>query len=165
MREESQDACRWNFFHAGRSKRANMPAVQGRVLLAVSAQTRKRLLPCLSGYEIVWAQTVGEVRVAAAQQRFDLVIVGSHFDESHTFDIVRHVRDVYPGACIACVRGRPFPGALGKSTLKAFRSACEALGVGVVVDLFDYPDSEAGSRAIGALFERQLANVASPPAA
>ena len=142
-----------------------MSAMQGRFLLAVSAGTRERLLPCLTGCQIVWAQTAGEVRAAVARERFDVVVVGSHFDESHTFDILALIRAADPAAHIVCVRGRPFPGALRESTMHAFRTACEALGVSLVVDLLDYPDDQAGNDAIRALFERDLAGAASPPPA
>jgi len=141
-----------------------MSATQGRVLLAVSAQTRGRVLACLAGYEFAWARTEVEVRAALCTGHFDLAVVGSHFDESHTFDIVRELRHADPGLRIVCVRGRPFPGALGHSTMKAFRTACEAEGVCAVIDLLDYPEDDASNRAIRALFERQLL-AASPPAA
>jgi len=131
-----------------------MSAMRGGVLLAVSAQTRRRLLPAFAGHELAWAQTVGEARAASSARHFDLAVVGSHFDESHTFDIVRDLRRADPGLRIVCVRGRPFPGALGRWTMNAFRSACEAEGVCAVVDLLDYPDDDAGNRAVGALFEQ-----------
>jgi len=131
-----------------------MSAMQGHVLLAVSAQTRRRLLPAFAGHGLAWAQTVGEARAALSAQRFDLAVVGSHFDESHTFEIVRDLRRADPELRIVCVRSKPFPGALGRWTMNAFRSACEAEGVHAVVDLLDYPDDDAGNRAIGALFER-----------
>jgi len=38
--------------------------------------------------------------------------------------------------------------------MNAFRTACEAEGVYAVVDLLDYPEDDAGNRAIGALFEQ-----------
>jgi len=141
-----------------------MSASQGRVLLAVSAQTRRRLLTAFAGYELAWARTEVEVRAALSTGRFDLAVVGSHFDESHTFDIVRELREADRGLRIVCVRGRPFPGALGHSTMKAFRSACEAEGVCAVIDLLDYPDDDTSERAIRELFEQQLC-AASPPAA
>jgi hypothetical protein len=99
-----------------------MSATQGRVLLAVSAQTRRRVLSAFAGYEVAWAQTEAEVRAALCTSHFDLAVVGSHFDESHTFDIVRGLRRADPALRIVCVRGRPFPGALGRSTMKAFRA-------------------------------------------
>jgi len=139
-----------------------MSATQGRVLLAVSAQTRRRLLSAFAGYEVAWAQTEAEVRAALCTSHFDLAVVGSHFDESNTFDIVRGLRHADPALRIVCVRGRPFPGALGHSTMKAFRTACEAEGVCAVIDLLDYPEDDAGKRAICALFEQQLC--AAPPA-
>jgi hypothetical protein len=140
-----------------------MSASQGRVLLAVSAQTRRRLLTAFAGYDLVWAQTEAEVRAALCAGRYDLSVVGSHFDESHTFDIVRELRHADPGLRIVCVRGRPFPGALGHSTMKAFRSACQAEGVCAVIDLLDYAEDDVSNGAIRAIFERELC--ANPPPA
>jgi len=131
-----------------------MSANPGRVLLAVSPQTRIRLQIILEGYDATWATTFSEVRAAAEREEFDLVVVGSHFEESSTFEIVRDLRRADPELRIVCVRSKPFPGALGRWTMNAFRSACEAEGVHAVVDLLDYPDDDAGNRAIGALFER-----------
>lgn len=133
-----------------------MSAMQGRALLAVSALTRQRLLPCLAGMELEWAETAAQVCAAAAREHFDLFVVGSHFDESHTFDMVRKLNALQPGTRVVCVRGRAFPG-LGPSTMHAFRAACEALGVSAVIDLFDFPVGETGTRAIRAIIEQTLA--------
>jgi hypothetical protein len=141
-----------------------MSPAQGHVLLALSAQTRDRVLACLAGCDTVWAQTFAEVRAAMDRRHFDLIVIGTHFEESSTFDILRHARERDPEARLVCVRGRPFPPALGRSTMRAFEAASEVLGAALVIDLFDYPDDEDGNRAIGALFERQLL-AASPPAA
>jgi hypothetical protein len=134
--------------------------MQGRLLLAVSARTLTRLQAVLAGCDVVWARTVGEVRAALGSGRFDLAIVGSHFDESHTFDIVRLVRERDANTCIVCVRARPFPPALGASTMKAFQVAAGVLGAAAVLDLLDYPDDDAGNRTVRELLERQMHHLA-----
>src|SRR6185436_12241616 len=132
-----------NFPGKGRSNRQQaMSANPGRVLLAVSPQTRIRLQIILEGYDATWATTFSEVRAAAEREEFDLVVVGSHFEESSTFEIVRYLRARCPRLRIACVRGAPFPAALGRSTMKAFEAASEVLGAALVIDLFDYPVDE-----------------------
>jgi hypothetical protein len=144
-----------------------MPALQGRILLAVSAQALTRLQDILAGYDTRWARTIGEARAALEAGHFDLAIVGSHFDESHTFDIVGLVRERDANTRIVCVRGRPFRPALGRSTIKAFEAASEVLGASLVVDLLDYPDDEGGNRAVRALIDRQItsSSFSSPRAA
>src|SRR5256885_7123243 len=48
------------------------------------------------------------------KQTFDLIIVGTHFEESSAFDVLRYIRESETQAHIACVRGVPFHAALGK---------------------------------------------------
>jgi len=141
-----------------------MSATQGRVLLAVSAWTLTRMQVILAGRDTVWARTAGEVRAALDTGHFDLAVVGSHFDESHTFDIVRLVHERDASTPIMCVHGRPFPPALGDSTMKAFKVAAEVLGVAAVVDLLDYPDDEAGNRAVRAMLTCASASSSQPAA-
>jgi hypothetical protein len=133
-----------------------MSAMQGRVLVAVSAPTRERLVPCLTGHEVVWVETVGQVCAAAAHQHFDMAVIGTHFDESNAFGIIRHMKQADARIRILCVRGATFTG-LGPSAMHAFRAACEALGVCRVIDLIDYPPGESGTRAIREIFEQELA--------
>ena len=45
---------------------------------------------------------------------------------------------------------------LDRRSGSTLRTACEALGVNVVIDLFDYPDDEAGNRRVRALLEQQM---------
>lgn len=143
-----------------------MSANPGRVLLAVSPQTRTRLQLILEGYDVTWATTFTDVRAAVERTEFDLVVVGSHFDASSTFEIVRYIRAQRPRLRIACVRGAPFPAALGPATMKAFSTASEVLGAGLVVDLFDYPDDAVGNGRIRGLLEAQIsASPSVPPAA
>ena len=82
-----------------------MPATQGRVLIAVSPQTRARLDKILSGYDTTYAETFRAVQAVFAKGRFDLAVVGCRFDESSTFDAVQYVRQRDPEVRIACVRG------------------------------------------------------------
>ena len=127
-----------------------------RVLLAVSAEAKPRLEAVLAGHELTHAESFAAVRVALAKQTFDLIVVGTHFEESSAFDVLRHIKESESQAHIACVRGVPFHAALGKPAMDAFRAACEALGVNVVLDLFDYPDDEAGNRRARTLLEQQM---------
>jgi hypothetical protein len=135
-----------------------MSATQGRVLLAVSARTLTRMQVILAGCDTVWARTAGEVHAALATGPFGLAIVGSHFDESHTLDIVRVLHEHDAHIRIFCVRAQPFPRPLERSTMKGLRAAAEVLGAAAVLDLLDYPDDEAGNRAVRAMLTRASAS-------
>ena len=129
--------------------------MQDHVLIATSVETQRRLIAALQGLDVVCAASAGEVRAALAGQRFDLIIVGAHFDESKALEMIEEIQRTPHGACVVCVRGTPFHH-VGRPAMEAFRVACEALGARRVVDLLDYPDDPAGNRAIRELFERDL---------
>jgi hypothetical protein len=134
--------------------------MHSRILLAISARTLTRLQAILAGCDTVWARTVGEVSAALDTGHFDLAIVGSHFDESHTLDIVRLLHEQDSNTRIVCVRARPFPAPLDRSTMKGLRAAAEVLGASAVLDLLDYPDDDAGNHTVRTLLERQIHHVA-----
>jgi ActR/RegA family two-component response regulator len=127
-----------------------------RVLLATSVETQRRLARALQGFDVACAESAGEVRAALAAGRFDLIVVGAHFDESKALEVIAEIRRTPHGASLVCVRGTPFH-RVGRPAMEAFRMACEALGVRRVVDLLDYPDDEAGNQSIRTLLVSQTA--------
>jgi hypothetical protein len=127
-----------------------------RVLLAVTPGTRQRLGTVLHGHQLTWVQTFDEVRAGLEQGRFDLVLIGAHFQESNAFDVLRLVTSMRPAPRIVCLRGAVPRSLLGKPSMDAFRIACEALGASLVLDLVDYPDDAAGNGAVRSLLEHEL---------
>ena len=125
------------------------------VLLAVPPGARVRLARALGGHRLAWAETVDAVRPALARRRFDLVVVGAHFHESHAFEVLELVTATAPAPRIVCLRAVAPRAMLGKPAMRAFRAACEALGASLVLDLLDFPDNAAGNEAIRALLERE----------
>jgi len=126
------------------------------VLLAVPPGARVRLASALRGHRLAWAETVEAVRAALERQRFDLIVVGAHFEESKPFEVLEHLAAARPASHIVCLRAVAPRVLLGKPAMRAFRAACEALGASLVLDLLDFPDSAAGNAAIRALLEREL---------
>jgi hypothetical protein len=126
------------------------------VLLAVTPGTRGRLAGALRPHSLVWVETLDEVRAALARQRFDLVVIGARFDESHAFDVLRVAIADHPGARVVCLRGIEPPSRLRKPAVEAFRVASEALGATLVLDLADFPDDDAGNSAMRLLLEHEL---------
>ena len=62
-----------------------------RLLVAVAGAARRRLERILAGHDVTFAATLKEVRAAWQPARFDAVLVGTHFDESTTFEALREV--------------------------------------------------------------------------
>lgn len=129
--------------------------MQERVLLATSTETQRRLARALEGFRLVFAANAAEVRAALAGRRFDLIVVGARFDESQSLEVLQEIQRTQHGARVVCVRGTPTQ-RVGRSSLEAFRLACEALGAPLVLNLLDYGDDEAGDEAIRELFESHL---------
>jgi hypothetical protein len=125
------------------------------VLLAVTPATRDRLAAALAGHTLVWAPGFEEARVEMARRRFDLVVIGAHFQESDPFDVLRLAK-TGAAARTVCVRGVLEGTMLGPSSVKAFRAACGVLGADAVLDLGDYADDAEGVAALRAALEHEL---------
>jgi hypothetical protein len=126
------------------------------ILVAVAGAARARVERILAGHDVTFAATLKEVRAAWQPARFDAVLVGTHFDESTTFEALREVLGGERPPAVICVRALAFGHGLGESTMHAFRAACHELGVSLVVDLVEYRDDPAGDREVRSLLERTV---------
>jgi hypothetical protein len=126
-----------------------------RVLVAVSPRAAQRMGRVLHGFEVELAHSVRGIAAALRRDRFDLVIVGAHFDRSNAMHAVTTVRSLACDVPLACVRAAPFSTGLGEGTLAAFRAASEELGVDCFVDLLEFPDDDAGNARARAVLERR----------
>jgi len=130
------------------------------ILLAVTPETHARLAAVLGGHDMAWAESFDKVCAELDRRHFDLIVIGAHFQESTSFDVLRVAAAARPASRIVCLRGVATRTLLGKPSMDAFRAACEALGAALVVDLLEYPDDAAGNAAVRALLEHQLELVA-----
>ena len=126
------------------------------ILVAVAGAARERLERILAGHDLTFAATLKEVRAAWQLARFDAVLVGTHFDESTTFEALREVLGGERPPPVICVRALPFGHRLGESTMHAFRAACHELGVSLVLDLVEYRDDPTGDREVRRRLERTV---------
>ncbi len=126
------------------------------VLVAVSDDARVRLAAILAGRELVFAASVDEVRSLLRRGRVAAVVAGSHFGESTTLELLQALAAGAAPCPVICVQAVPFHHGLGKSTFRAFRTACLELGAKAVVDLLEYPDDEAGNARVRAALEPYL---------
>jgi CheY-like chemotaxis protein len=128
-----------------------------RILVADTSDSDRRLSAILAGQDVMFARTIGEAQRLLAQQQFDLVMIGVHFDDSRMFDLVRHVRagGHHAGKPVACVRSHRFISAAAIS-LEGLEIAARALACNLFLDLTKYPDDAHGNAEVRKLLDALL---------
>ena len=121
------------------------------ILIADRPESDRRLAAILAGHELVFARTLGEALRVLRGRRFDMVLVGVHFDESRMFDLMR---DVTEGTRVVCVRSQQFQS--HAITLEGLEIAAKALGCSLFLDLTWYADDETGNAAVRKLIDALL---------
>src|SRR5688572_6953017 len=83
------------------------PAPRTKILVAVDPDNRDRLTRVLEGHELVFVETGNEARIQLERERFGLVCLGVHFDESQMFSLLGDIRAhaKYRKVPVLCVLG------------------------------------------------------------
>jgi DNA-binding response OmpR family regulator len=123
------------------------------ILVADRPESDRRLAAILAGHELVFARSLPEALRALRERRFDLVLVGVHFDESRMFDLMREMTE---GTQVVCVRSQQFQSPA--ITLEGLEIAAKALGCTLFLDLTWYADDETGNGAVRKLIEALLSH-------
>lgn len=133
-----------------------MPAADRHpVLLAVGPQARHRLQRILGGdCDLRHVESATELLQALDPAVHDTVVVGAHFDESHTLEVLARIFNHDHARIVVCVCGHR--GLLGDATVSGLGLASRALGARDFVDLTAYSDDDAGDARIRSLFQRFL---------
>jgi len=127
-----------------------------RILVADTPEGDGRISAILAGYDLVFVRTLGEAQRALDHQRFALVLVGVHFDDSRMFDLLRHVQAVGgpPGCAVICMRSQHFQSPA--ITIEGLEIAAKALGCNLFLDLTWYADDATGNAAVRMMLEALL---------
>jgi len=133
-----------------------------KVLVADVPEAHARLAAVLNGSEARFVHTLGDALRALAEEDFDLVLVGVHFDESRMFDLLRAVRKGSRNAAvpILCTRLRRL--AFATLTPQALEVTIKALNGNGYVDLTGFANDEGGNAAIRHLLATVTASFAAP---
>jgi hypothetical protein len=125
-----------------------------RILVAINPEGDRRLAAILHGHELIFVRTLDEAQAVLAAQPFDLAAIGTRFDESRMFDLLRHIRsrEKTRGIGVVCFRGILFRRPGDKVLVEGLSLGCQALGA-EFHDFIGYPDDEAGNREIRRIFE------------
>jgi hypothetical protein len=123
--------------------------VTKRILVADGGE--RRIADILAGHDVVPALTLGQAQNALARERFDLVVVAVHFDESRMFDLLRHLQASSHAGPVVCVRSHQFVSPA--ISIEGLEIAAKALGATLFVDLTWYADTPQGNGAVRALLD------------
>ena len=128
-----------------------------KVLAAISVRAHWRVGSVLKPWDVTYVHAFPDLRASLERERFDLVVVGAHFDASQGVRAVEEVRREQPRCPVVALIATPFR--YGSPYLHdAFRAACLALGAADVLDLGDWSHDAEGDRAVRRRIERALRN-------
>ncbi len=127
-----------------------------KVLVADTRDGDRRLSQILAGHDLTFVRTLGDAQRALAKDRFALVLIGLHFDDSRMFDLLRHLQTSggHAGCAVICMRSQQFSSTA--ITIEGLEIATKALGCHLFLDLTWYADDTAGNDAIRTMLEALL---------
>jgi hypothetical protein len=126
-----------------------------RVVAAVSRDVQERIRAILPECELRFVLTGAQLARALDETQCDMVIVGTHFDESSAVEAFERVLSRQETFAVVCVRGVPSV-RLGERSLDALRLALSELGAQNFIDLLQYPDDALGNARVRAMLEQLL---------
>jgi hypothetical protein len=134
-----------------------MASPKARILIACMPQAYTRLFAILAGHDLSFASTLGDAQAALQGDRFDMIMVGVHFDESKMFDLLQLVQaDGKQGQVrLVCFRGIELQSDHGRSREANCQAACEAMGA-AFFDLASFADDTHGNDAVRQFVRRLL---------
>jgi PleD family two-component response regulator len=127
---------------------ASPPGVAPRtkILVAVAPQTVERMRSVLEGHALTFVDSVDEGIAVLQRQKFGMVILGVHFDESQMFTLLSHIRTdaryrVVPVVVVLGTRG-PL---LTDVAIEGLDHAVKAMMANAFLDLHKFPEDETGN--------------------
>lgn len=125
------------------------PAPRSKVLLAVSAGGVARLRRVLDGHDVTLVKTRREAWTLLEKERFSMVILGVHFDESQMFSLLADIRAhaLYRKVPVLCVLSVPSK-VISDVAIEGLDHAVKAMMANGFLNLANIADDEAGNARI-----------------
>lgn len=103
-------------------------APRANILIADVPEMEDVLRSCFSSHHVRYVVSFDEAVTALRRIRYDMVVVGLTFDESHMFKLAHFVRslEAYRAVPLVCVRG--MPSVLSDEMRRGLRDAVHAIG-------------------------------------
>jgi CheY-like chemotaxis protein len=124
-------------------------AKKARILLACVKQGYTRIFAIITGHPLTFVSTLSDAQAALESDRFDLIMIGVHFDESRMFDLLKYVKaDArHSQAPIVCFRGVSVEDNDDRA-MGGVETACLAMGADAFFDLEAFTDDALGNAAV-----------------
>src|SRR5688572_10493 len=121
-------------------------APRTKIMLAVVHDNRERLERVLAGHDLVFVETSDEARRLMENERFGLVLLGVHFDESQMFSLLGDIRAhaMYRKVPILCVLGT-WGRMLSEVAVEGLDHAVKAMMANGFLNLLHFADDEEGN--------------------
>ncbi len=131
------------------------PPDSSRILLAVTPDLEERFERILQRHEIVKAETAREAMRALADDRFKMVILSVHFDESQMFSLLGDIRSHsgYRKVPILCVLGVNRGKAISDIAVEGLDHAVKAMRANGFLDLKHFADEDEGNARIARIVD------------
>ncbi|MGQ0751775.1 MAG: hypothetical protein ACT4PS_14675 [Betaproteobacteria bacterium] len=131
------------------------------ILICAYPGARQRFAKVFDNHYLSFADTLEEARAVLDSRNFDLILIGTRFDESRMFDLLRHLHagGKSGNTSIVCFRGMMSVPASDLAIVEGLSLACEVLGARAFYDFAIYPDDATGNAAIRRIITSHL-----PPA-
>jgi hypothetical protein len=127
-----------------------------KILVADTPDGDRRMTTILAGHELTFVHTLGDAQRTLGREKFALILIGVHFDDSRMFDLLRHLQAnrVHSGCAVICMRSQHFNSPA--ITIEGLEIAVKALGCNLFLDLTWYAEDAAGNAAIRTLLDALL---------
>jgi hypothetical protein len=124
-------------------------APRTKILLAVVHDNRDRLARILEGHELIFVESGDEARARLGDQKFGLVFLGVHFDESQMFSLLGDIRAhaKYRKVPVLCVLGS-WGRMLSEGVVEGLDHAVKAMMANGFLNLLHFPDDDEGNARI-----------------
>ena len=126
-----------------------MAAPKAKTLVAVVHDNKDRIGRLLEGHDLVFVNTCDEARSLLETQKFGLVLLGVHFDESQMFSLLGDIRAhaKYRKVPVLCVLGS-WARMLSEVAIEGMDHAVKAMMANGFLNLLHFPDDEEGNARI-----------------
>jgi PleD family two-component response regulator len=124
-------------------------APKAKILVAVVHDNKDRIRRLLEGHDVVFVNTCDEARSLLEAEKFGLVLLGVHFDESQMFALLGDIRAhaKYRKVPVLCVLGS-WGRMLSEVAIEGMDHAVKAMMANGFLNLLHFPDDEEGNARI-----------------
>jgi response regulator RpfG family c-di-GMP phosphodiesterase len=127
-----------------------------RILIADTPQSSISLKAILDGYDLIVASTMVDALANLKEEKFDLVVVGIHFDDSQMFELIRYVQSSANNAERPVISYCARDTAMARVIHESIEMASKAAGAWMYLDAHSYNVFKEPEQELRRVFQRCL---------